>query len=106
MLIVALIGLGLVALAITLVLSCIAWKLLKGLRAVNGLYAGRGPVLIDSANERITGLNQQLSDGSGVLELALRGYRVAQGRRRKRNRGRARRILDTVSAIATRYLAA
>ena len=97
--IVALILGGLITFVIVLALAFVGWKTLKGVRWLRRQHDDRLAPLVESAAARIGTMNQQMSAGSGALELALAGYRLVQSKRKRKKKSRLERLRKAVADL-------
>lgn len=97
--IVALILAGLTTFVIVLALTLVGWKTFKGVRWLRRQHDDRLAPLVDSAAARISGMNEQMSAGSGAWELALAGYRLLQSKRKSRKKSRLQRLRKAVADL-------
>lgn len=97
--IVALIVTAAMTFVVILALAVIGWKTFKGVRWLRRQHDDRLAPLVESAAARIDGMNQQMSAGSGALELALAGYRLVQSKRKRRKKSRLERLRKALADL-------
>lgn len=90
---------GTITFVLVLGLTFVSWKTLKGVRWLRRQHDECLTPLVDTAAEHIQTMNEQMSTGSGALELGMAGYRFAQAKRKRRKKSRIDKLRQAITAL-------